>query len=329
MQCKEGSKGLRKIKMERPAVNIVVPLYNEEEVFESLIQRLQQVLDRFEPTASVILVNDGSRDHTPQLMEAIAMADQRFSGVFLSRNFGHQYALTAGLSCVDATEAVFVIDGDLQDPPEMIHEFYQYLQEGYDVVYASRSSDKERYLKRTTSALIYRFFNKVTQLDMPLDAGDCCMMSTQVVHIINDMPEHPRFVRAMRTWVGFKQKEVYFERPTREHGETKYTYRKLLQMALDGIFGFSKLPIQLVGILGTLATLISVLYFLVALFNYSVYGTGIEGFTGLLFVIVLFGGIQLFSIAIIGQYILHIFFQVKQRPSYIIKKQIKNGKTIL
>lgn len=315
--------------MERPAVNIVVPLYNEEEVFSSLVQRLQQVMDNFKHTVSVVLINDGSRDRTPELMEEIALKDPRFGGVFLSRNFGHQYALTAGLACVDATDAVFVIDGDLQDPPEMLHEFYQHIQEGYDVVYASRSSAKERYLKRTTSAMFYRFFNKVTQLDMPLDAGDCCMMSVQVVQVINEMPEHPRFIRAMRTWVGFKQKEVYFERPTREHGETKYTYRKLLQMALDGIFGFSKLPIQLVGVLGTLATIISVLYFLVALFKYSVYGTVIEGFTGLLFVIVLFGGIQLFSIAIIGQYILHIFFQVKERPSYIIKKQIKNGKTIL
>lgn len=317
------------MKLERPEVNIVVPLYNEEEVFHTLVRRLQAVMDSCDYPVTALLIDDGSRDRTALLLEQIALNDQRFVGIFLSRNFGHQLALSAGLSCIDATHGVLVIDGDLQDPPELIHEFYPYVREGYDVVYGSRSSEKERYLKRTTSTLFYRLFNRITNLNIPLDAGDCCMMTPQVVQVLNGMGEQPRFIRGMRTWVGFKQKEVFFKRDQREHGETKYPMRKMLRLAFDAIFSFSRFPIQLIGALGALTIAVSLIYLLIALLKYYVFGTVIEGFTGLLFVIILFGGMQLFSLAIIGQYILQIFFQVKGRPNFIIKKQLKDGKIIL
>ncbi|MGB3547912.1 MAG: glycosyltransferase family 2 protein, partial [Saprospiraceae bacterium] len=182
-------------------INLLIPLYNEEEVFGELTARLAAVMDRSDLRMSVIMVDDGSRDRTAELMRRQSLADGRFTSVFLSRNFGHQLALTAGMSCVDATEGVLILDGDLQDPPELIEEFYPYLNEGYDVVYAVRKKRKESAFKTASYKLFYLLLKKIAYLDIPLDSGDFSLVSRRVVDELNGMTERSRFLRGMRSWV--------------------------------------------------------------------------------------------------------------------------------
>ncbi len=307
-----------------PQINMLIPLYNEEEVFGELTARLATVMDRSQLSISVIMVDDGSRDRTAELMREKSLADGRFTSVFLSRNFGHQLALTAGMSCVDATEGVFILDGDLQDPPELIEEFYPHLANGYDVVYAIRKKRKEFFLKTLSYKLFYLILKKIAYLDIPLDSGDFSLVSRRVVDELNGMKERSRFLRGMRSWVGYQQIGVAYERQERQAGETKYSFKQLLALAKNGIFNFSEFPIKIVTNLGLFTIMISLIYLAVTLVKRFVYGVVPEGFTALLFVIVLFGGVQLVSIGILGEYILRIFFQAKGRPLFVIKRTIKN-----
>lgn len=309
--------------IETPQINLLIPLYNEEEVYMELIKRLNSVMDNTSLSVQVIMVDDGSQDNTSLLMKETAMTDNRYVAIFLSRNFGHQLALTAGLNYVNASEAVLILDGDLQDPPELLDEFYTYFQKGYEVVYAMRSSKKERWFKRKTSEWFYQFFNKMTETEIPLNTGDFALISRRVADILATMPEKQRFVRGMRSWIGFSQIGLHFERETRKHGETKYPLRKMVRLALDGIFSFSRIPTKVVMILGLFCVLSSIVFFIVVLVKYYM-GLVIEGFTSLVFVIILFGGVQLISIGILGEYILRIFFQVKNRPLFIVKGVISN-----
>ncbi|MCU0434291.1 MAG: glycosyltransferase family 2 protein [Bacteroidia bacterium] len=307
-----------------PQINIVVPLYNEEASFPELVKRLTALMDSEPLRITAILVDDGSRDATPRLMRQLALNDERFQAVFLSRNFGHQLALTAGLSYIDATEAVLIIDGDLQDPPELLGRFYTELKNGYDVVYAVREKRKENFVKRTAYNAFYKILKRISYIDIPLDSGDFSLISRQVADELNQMPEASRFVRGMRSWVGFNQIGIPYERTGRAAGQSKYTLRKLLGLALNGIFNFSEYPIKFITTLGILTISSSVIYFLVTLIKKLVYDTVPEGFSALLFVIILFGGVQLIAIGIIGEYILRIFFQVKNRPLFIVRHVIKN-----
>ncbi|MEL6134650.1 MAG: glycosyltransferase family 2 protein, partial [Bacteroidota bacterium] len=217
--------------MSQPQINIVVPLYNEEAVFEKLIQRLQKLMDSLSQSVEVILIDDGSKDQTGVLMRLISLQDPRFQSVFLSRNHGHQLALTAGLSVVNASEAVMVIDGDLQDPPELLTDFYAKLREGYEIIYAVRKNRKESLPKRLAYKLYYRIQSKLSNVEIPLDSGDFCMMSRRAVDVLNQMPEQSRFIRGMRAWIGFNQIGVEYDRSAREEGESKYSFRKLLSLA--------------------------------------------------------------------------------------------------
>lgn len=308
-----------------PQVNLVVPLYNEESVFAQLIARLRGVMDASDLSIEVILINDGSSDQTPNLMRQLSLEDPRFQSVFLSRNFGHQLALTAGLSFVNATDAVMVIDGDLQDPPELLSEFYSYYKKGYDVVYAVRKKRKEGFLKKAAYKSFYRFMKRVSYIDIPLDSGDFSLISRRVVDQLNAMPEESRFIRGMRSWIGYKQIGVEYERDERQAGESKYSLKLLMNLAFNGIFNFSEYPIKFVTRLGMLIMTLSGLYFSHVLFKKLVYNSTPEGFTALLFTIIAFGGIQLFAIGLIGEYVLRIFFQVKKRPLFIIKERIAQG----
>jgi glycosyltransferase involved in cell wall biosynthesis len=309
--------------MSQPQVNIVIPLYNEEEVFQSLVDRLIRVMESTELTTTVIMINDGSRDRTPDLMRELSLKDARFTSVFLSRNFGHQLALSSGLAQVDATDAVFILDGDLQDPPELLDEFYSYYKKGYDVVYAVRKKRKENFIKRAAYASFYKLLRRISYIDFPLDSGDFSLVSRRVIDQLNEMPEESRFLRGMRSWVGYQQIGVPYERQERESGESKYSFRKLLELALNGIFNFSEYPIKFITSLGLFTVSVSAVYFLSVLVKKILYNTVPEGFTALLFVIILFGGVQLLAIGIIGEYVLRIFFQVKRRPLFIIKNVIK------
>ncbi|MEE9439985.1 MAG: glycosyltransferase family 2 protein [Saprospiraceae bacterium] len=305
-----------------PDINIVIPLYNEEEVFDSLVMRLINVIEFTKLSVEVILIDDGSRDKTPLLMRSLSESDDRFHSVLLARNFGHQLALSAGLSKVNATKAIFIVDGDLQDPPELLDEFYHYIDAGYDVVYAVRKKRKENIFKRVAYKSFYRFLKKISYIDMPLDSGDFSLVSRRVIDQMNAMPEESRFLRGMRSWIGYKQIGVEYNRDERQSGESKYSFKKLMELALNGIFNFSEYPVKIIFKLGMFTMISSALYLSYVLFKKFAYGTVPDGFTALLFVVILFGGVQLMALGIIGEYVLRIFFQVKGRPLFIIKEII-------
>lgn len=310
--------------MGKPEISIVIPLYNEQDVFEELISRLLKLMDSFEKKIEVILVDDGSSDRTAELMRNLALTDNRFQSVILSRNFGHQIALSAGMQQISATDAVFIIDADLQDPPELLQQFYQYYEEGYDVVYAVRKNRKEGFIKKLAYASFYRLMDKISYVRIPLDTGDFSLISARMAKLLNEMPEESRYLRGMRSWLGFRQIGVEYDRAERISGESKYSVKKLFQLAFNGIFNFSEFPIKLITNLGILTILSSLGYLAYVLAKKLLYGNVPEGFTGLLFVLVLFGGIQMLSLGLIGEYVLRIFFQVKQRPLFVIREKIKN-----
>ncbi len=308
--------------MNNPQISIVAPLYNESETFPYLIKRLNEVMETSPLLIEIVLVDDGSRDNTAELMRVMALSDERYHCVFLARNHGHQLALTAGLAHARGTEGVMVIDGDLQDPPELLHEFYPYLQQGNDVVYAVRKKRKEGFLKRSAYFLFYRLLKSISYIDIPLDSGDFALMSRRVVNIMNKMPEESRYLRGMRTWVGFKQIGVEYERSERQAGESKYSFSMLFKLAYNGIFNFSEFPIKFVSRLGVLTILVSLVYFLSVVIKKFFFQEVIEGFTSLLFIIILFSGVQLFALGVIGEYVLRVFFQSKNRPLFIVKETI-------
>ncbi|WP_031526210.1 glycosyltransferase family 2 protein [Dyadobacter crusticola] len=314
--------------MKTPQISIVAPLYNESESLPLLVQRINALMDSSPLAIEVVLIDDGSKDDTALKIKQVALMDERYHGVFLSRNHGHQLALTAGISAARGTEALFVIDGDLQDPPELLPEFYKLLKEGNDVVYAVRKKRKEGLIKRTGYHLFYRILRSISYVDIPLDSGDFALVSRRVVDVMNKMPEESRYLRGMRSWIGFKQTGYEYERDARAAGESKYSFKQLFRLAYNGIFNFSEFPIKFMSRTGVVAILISLAYFLVVVAKKLFFAHVIEGFTSLLFVIILFSGVQLLALGIIGEYVLRIFFQSKNRPLFIIKEEIVNREYI-
>jgi polyisoprenyl-phosphate glycosyltransferase len=309
-----------------PQINIVAPLYNEEESFPILVERLTQLLDSTKLTVEVILVDDGSRDRTRELMEAQSLKDPRFQSVVLSRNHGHQLALSAGLSLVTATEAVLVIDGDLQDPPELLDTFYDYYQKGYEVIYGVRRMRKdEGFVKRTTSFLFYRFMRQISSYDIPFDSGDFSLISRRVADKLSQMPERARFIRGMRAYLGYKQIGVEFERQERQAGETKYPMRKMIKLALDAIFSFSDLPYRLMLNAGTVLMLSALAYLVIAIIKKLTGGEVESGFTAIITLMFLFSGFTIFALGILGGYIVRTFNQVISRPNFIVDYTIFRG----
>ena len=310
-------------------ITILIPLYNEATVLPELFARLEILTKQPGQDMSILFVDDGSTDNTAGLIGEIIKGRDNYSAIFLSRNFGHVMALSAGLANIhNASDAVFIIDADLQDPPEMLQQFLTKMNEGYDVVYGIRRNRKENYLKKICYKLYYRLLKRFSNIKMPLDAGDFSLISKRVVLQLNSMPEESRYLRGLRSWVGFKQAGLPYERDKRNGGVTKYSFRSLLKLAFNGIFNFSELPIRFIGAVGFITIFISLIYLVIIIYKKLVFGTVPEGFTTLIFAIVLFSGVQLLSLGIIGEYILRIFFQVKQRPLYIIKSKIINGKAV-
>lgn len=254
----------------------------------------------------------------------LSKMDERFHSIVLSRNFGHQIALTAGLSYVNATGAVMIIDGDLQDPPELVFDFYAKLKEGYDVVYAVRKKRKEGFIKRLLYSQFYRLLKKISYIEIPLDSGDFSLISRRVADQLNLMPEESRFLRGMRSWVGYKQVGFEYERFERAEGESKYTFSKLLKLAFNGVFNFSEFPIKAITNLGFATIVFSVIYIIYTLIQKYIFDNVPQGFTTIIMVVSLFGGIQLIAIGLIGEYIMRIFFQVKGRPLFVVKNTVIN-----
>lgn len=305
-----------------PQLSFIIPLYNEAQVFHLLVERLDQLYAQLPCSAEFVLIDDGSRDATPVLMEDLALKDARFKAVFLSRNFGHQIAVSAGMAHVAGTEAVMILDGDLQDPPELALPFYEHIRQGYEVVYAVRKKRKENVIKRGAYWAFYRLLNAISSIDIPLDSGDFCMISRRVNDHIVAMPERSRFIRGMRTWVGFKQIGVEYEREARRAGEPKYNFKMLFRLAYDGVFNFSEVPLRVITKLGVATVLISLIY-LSTVIVLKILGFPIpQGFITLVFAISLFSGVQLVSLGIIGEYLSRIYTQVKERPLFIVRQVI-------
>ncbi len=312
-----------------PQISIVVPLYNEQESFQLLLDSLNTLMNNSALKIEVVMVDDGSKDNTAQLMQLNAIQDERYHCVFLSRNFGYQLALSAGLSVARGSDAVMCIDGDLQDPPELFTDFYKLFKEGNEVVYGVRKNRKESWLKKSAYHFYYRFLKNISNIEVNLDSGDFALLSRKVVDIMNQLPEESRYLRGLRSWVGFQQTSLDYDRPERSAGETKYSFGMLYRLAYNGIFNFSDFPVKFITNMGIATILIALSYFIYTLIKRFVFHIPVvEGFTGLLFTIILFSGVQLVSLGIIGEYVLRIFFQVKGRPLFIIKSRIVDKKVI-
>ena len=305
-------------------ISIIVPLYNEEEVFATLIQRITSVINSTPFSCEVILINDGSVDRTGELMKSVCQEDERFTGVILSRNHGHQLAVTAGLSFVRGKKGAMIIDGDLQDPPELVTEFFNLLEEGYDVIYAIRKNRKEGYFKKLAYKLYYRLQKKISNFKIPIDSGDFSMLSKRVVMQLNEMPEQSRYLRGMRSWVGFKQIGYEYDRDERFAGESKYSWSQLFDLAFNGIFNFSDFPVKIITRLGFITIFFSLLYFVYNIYRRIYYNDVPQGFTATILAIILFSGVQLISLGLIGEYVLRIYNQVRNRPLFVVDVLIQD-----
>ncbi len=314
--------------MASPEISIVVPLYNEEETLPILVERLNDVIEDFNKEVEVILVDDGSKDRTPYMIRALSLTDERYQAVLLSRNFGHQAALSAGLKYCNCTEAAFIIDGDLQDPPELLSKFYEKHEQGFDVIYAVRKNRKESVFKKAAYHIFYRILNNIANIDLPVDSGDFSLISREVIDVLNQMPEESRYIRGMRTWIGFKQTAFEYDRAERAAGSSKYSLRKLFKLAYNGIFNFSEIPVRFMTWMGVASVTFSILYLAVVVIKKVFFGGVPTGYTTMFLAIVLFSGVQLISLGIIGEYVLRIFFQVKKRPLFVVKEIIKAQKKV-
>jgi polyisoprenyl-phosphate glycosyltransferase len=311
--------------MEKIQVSFVIPIYNEEEVFSTLIDRLDSLMAKIDMISEVVLVDDGSKDRSASMMYDLALSDKRYHSVFLSRNFGHQTALTAGLD-VARGNYIMILDADLQDPPELFFDFMAVINRGYDVVYGVRKNRKENFLFRFCYDAFYSLLSRVADFPIPKDSGDFCLMTRRAVNAIQKNREESRFIRGLRSWVGFRQYPFPYERQARFAGVSKYTFGKLFKLAYDGIFNFSSLPIRALTFIGVFFILISSVYFCYTLVRRFFFQDVPSGFTALLFIIILFGGFQFISIGIVGEYLYRAFFQVKNRPNYIISTRVLEGK---
>ena len=310
-------------------ISIIVPLYNEEEVFQQLVNRLSGVINATNFICEVILINDGSTDNTSQLIEQICEKDKRFTGILLSRNHGHQLAVTAGLQNVRGKKGAMIIDGDLQDPPELVNEFYNLLLQGFDVVYAVRKNRKESFFKKLAYSTYYRLQMKISSFNIPIDSGDFSMLSKRVVDTMNEMPEQSRYLRGMRSWIGYKQIGYEYNRDERHAGESKYSWSKLFELAFNGIFNFSDFPVKIITRLGFFTILFSLIYFAYNIYRRFYYNDVPHGFTATILAIILFSGVQLISLGLIGEYVLRIYNQVRNRPLFVVDKIIQDGKSLI
>lgn len=308
-------------------ISIVIPIYNEEQVIPQLYNRLLAAAPSWNDSYEIILVDDGSTDNSLEIMKLYAFKNKDFKIVQLSRNFGHQAAISAGIK-VAKGDAVVVMDGDLQDPPEELPRFLEKWKEGNDVVYAIRTRRKEGFFKRTAYYVFYRILGWMSEIDIPLDSGDFCVMDKRVVKALNyEFPENIRFVRGLRAFAGFKQVGVKYERDKRAAGDVKYTFSKLVQLALDGLFGFSTFPLRLSTYLGVLISIpsfcVGIFFIFHRILDFKVLGYSPSDTPGLATLGVgmfFLGGIVLIILGILGEYLGRIYVEVKRRPFYIINE---------
>ena len=306
----------------RPQISVIIPVYNERENLSALTTRLNPVLQQsVHGSFEVVFIDDGSRDGSSEMLDELAALDRRHRVVHLSRNFGHQAALQAGIDAASGN-AVVLMDADLQDPPELLTQFIEKWRDGYDVVYAIRRSRRESIWKRTAYKAFYRTMNFIAEIETPLDAGDFCLMDRRVVDALVALRERNRFIRGLRTWVGFKQLGIEFERPQRNAGETKYTLRKLVGLAASGYIGFSSFPLRIAAWLGLLSALAGFGVAVWALVEKFTRHDAPQGWTSTIAIILLVSGVQLIMLGVIGEYLGRVYDEVRQRPLYVISSRV-------
>jgi glycosyltransferase involved in cell wall biosynthesis len=303
----------------RADISVVVPAYNEAKVLPEFHRRLAGVLDSLGTASEVVYVNDGSTDETLSVLQRLRASDKRVAIVDLSRNFGKEIALTAGLDHA-VGDAVVVVDADLQDPPELIPELVAHWREGYDVVYAQRRSRAgETFFKKTSAAAFYRIMQKVGAVDLPRQAGDFRLLSRPAVEAVKQVREQHRFMKGLFAWVGFPQKAVLYDRDPRAAGSTKWTYWKLWNLSLEGITSFTIAPLKLATYLGLVTAVGAFFYGMYIIVDTLVFGNPVPGYPSLMVVVLFLGGIQLIFLGIVGEYLGRVFNETKRRPLYFVK----------
>lgn len=306
----------------RPQISVIIPVYNERENLTALTSRLNPVLQQSaQGSFEVLFIDDGSRDGSSEILDEISALDRRYKVIHLSRNFGHQSALQAGIDAASG-DAVILMDADLQDPPELLTQFIDRWQDGYDVVYAIRKSRREAIWKRTAYKAFYRTMNFIAEIETPLDAGDFCLMDRRVVDALVGLRERNRFLRGLRTWVGFKQLGIEFERPQRNAGKPKYTLRKLVGLAASGYIGFSSFPLRLAAWLGLFSALTGFAIAVWAAVEKLTNHYAPQGWTSTIAILLLVSGVQLIMLGVIGEYLGRVYDEVRQRPLYVISSRV-------
>jgi polyisoprenyl-phosphate glycosyltransferase len=301
--------------------SIILPVYNEEENLPELYRRLTATLSSMNSNYELIFVDDHSRDNTLLQLKTLSTKDERVKVISLARNFGHQMAISAGLDFARG-QAVILMDADLQDPPEVLPQFIEKWREGFDVVYAVREKRKEHIFKRVAYHSFYLVLRLLTQINIPLDSGDFCIMDRRVVDVLRSFPERARFIRGLRSWVGFRQVGLAYERDRRFAGSSNYTFSKLVRLALDGMISFSDLPLEMASFLGFSVAGLSILLGLYYLATKLIKNMNPAGFPTLVILMLFLGGVQLITIGVIGEYIGRILHEVRHRPMYIVDEII-------
>lgn len=305
-------------------ISVVIPMYYEEEIAKTCYDRVHTVLESLNGyDYEIIFINDGSKDNTLGILKEIANTDNRVKIVSFSRNFGHQAAVTAGIKYVTG-DAIVIMDADLQDPPELIPEMVKLWEEGSEVIYGKRKVRRgESVFKLLSAKMFYSFLNTMSEVEIPKNTGDFRLVDRKVIDVINNLPEHNKFLRGLFSWVGFEQKEFLYDRPKREVGKTKYPFRKMMKLAKDGIFSFSTKPLKMVGTLGFLSILLSFVILVYSILSFAFGWNDLTpGWTSIMVSITFFAGVQLFSLGIISEYISRIYDESRNRPQYIIKEKI-------
>lgn len=312
---------MQKINNKNITISAIIACYNDAEAIPIMYDRLKKVFLKINCDYEIIFVNDGSPDNTNEALEDLCSKDKKVKAIIHSRNFSSQNAFTSGMQN-SSGDAVVLLDGDLQDPPELIFEFYTKWQEGYEVVYGSRYDREANFILKICYKLFYRVFSKLSDIKIPNDAGDFSLMDKKVVEKINMMPESDRFIRGLRAWVGFSQVGVKYKRPERMFGKSTNNLVKNIRWAKKGLFSFSFMPLELIAYLSyflVFVTSIAVIFYLVF---YMFYPAAEKGITTIIILILFLGGVQLLSLSLIAEYIGKILEETKKRPNYIIKKKI-------
>ncbi|MFS1413881.1 glycosyltransferase family 2 protein [Vibrio sp. 10N.286.49.B1] len=306
--------------MTSPTISIVCPCYNEEQVVSLFMDRITQVLENTQYPYEIILINDGSKDNTLSVIKALQQRDSHIRIINLSRNFGKEAALTAGIDSARG-EVLIPIDADLQDPPELIHDFLREWENGYDVVVAKRvDRSTDTWAKKLSAELFYKFHNAVAQVEIPENVGDFRLINRRVVEAIQLLPENQRFMKGIFSWVGFKTAVVEYKREAREAGETSFNGWKLWNFALDGITSFSTAPLRIWLYVGGFISALSFIYGSLTIIKTLIYGIDSPGYASLITVILFLGGVQLIGIGVMGEYVGRLYMESKRRPTYIIEE---------